>query len=667
MPEGATSDPQPAASQGDARGRTFDWQDSSDRPDDDPVPTCDPSISPTVTITLEEQRKDPSLALIMAALRDDPKVPRRKRERVADKYELRDDGLHRLTILDGEPSRALCVPSHLRAAILARFHYTLLDGGGHSGGQQLYDQISVNFFWPDMERECHAFTAACETCGGLRSQPTIGAHAATAPTPGRAFEVIHVDHKGPLPMCDGCTHVLVVVCALTRFTLFIPVKSTTAECTFDALHEHVFSVFGYPLVIVSDNGSAFANKLMQATEKLFGFRWIHVMPHTPQANGLAEAAVKKLKLILDRHTREYSGWRAICAMAQASVNQRNSFGHKSSPYAALFGRAAVTLSALEQPSLLPGATPEQQRVQSLAVAMDKLHNRLRQESDRNKELAAEAARASAPAQPLPMVPAPGDKVWLIYSDSERARYIRKHGHGKPWRHAFTVKDTRPHAVLLEVPKDGSVPDVLPWQSLRKCSFAAPHFHDEDMPRPTVDSRGLPVVDNDDDTPAGADPLVAQQPPADDPNGWASWTPQTEYTIERIVSASKVGGGWRLMVKWEGYPDPTPEPLGQILRTVRDPHLLEQIEQCKQDHLLQNPQSRAGDLADTADTAGESDKSARRTLPSRARSVTQRLILHISSVRVPETIIAAVDRMHRAVTARCRGLHLLRDNSDTELD
>ena len=114
--------------------------------------------------------------------------------------------------------------------------------------------------------------------------------------------MIHVDHKGALPLSGGYNHVLAVVCALTRFTIYIPVKGTKGLTTLQALQDHVFSVFGYPLVVVSDNGSAFANRLMKASEKLYGFRWIYVLPHNPQANGLAEPAVKKLGLIINRHT-----------------------------------------------------------------------------------------------------------------------------------------------------------------------------------------------------------------------------------------------------------------------------------------------------------------------------------------------------------------------------
>ena len=67
-------------------------------------------------------------------------------------------------------------------------------------------------------------------------------------------------------------------------------------------------------MIISNNGGSFHNRLMKATEELYGYRWVHVMPHTPQANGLAEAGVKKLKLIIDRHTDEYREWHRVVPM-----------------------------------------------------------------------------------------------------------------------------------------------------------------------------------------------------------------------------------------------------------------------------------------------------------------------------------------------------------------
>ena len=70
----------------------------------------------------------------------------------------------------------------------------------------------------------------------------------------------------------------------------------------------VFCVFGFPLVMVSDNGSAFRNSLSTAMAKYFGYRHVFILPYNAQANGMAEASVKRIKLLLDRHTEGYAEW-----------------------------------------------------------------------------------------------------------------------------------------------------------------------------------------------------------------------------------------------------------------------------------------------------------------------------------------------------------------------
>ena len=71
------------------------------------------------------------------------------------------------------------------------------------------------------------------------------------------------------------------------------------------------------------------------------------------ANGLAEAAVKRIKLILDRHTRLHSNWPAVLPMAQFLLNSRSHTAHGISPFTALFGRSPAPLAAIENPELLP--------------------------------------------------------------------------------------------------------------------------------------------------------------------------------------------------------------------------------------------------------------------------------------------------------------------------
>ena len=656
--EGIDADP-PAAStaQRSRTRRRFDWQDVTPMrtlPDDDaedPPPELDRSIPPTVVVTREEQLKDPQLRVIMEALDGEHVVARAYRERVSDKYELLDSGLHRVILKDGEAAYACVVPRHMRAAILSRLHYTLPEGGGHAGSRVMYEAARQSYYWRGMEQEVELFVSACERCGETRSQTPIGAPMAMAPTPQHPFQVIHVDHKGPLPMSGGYNHVLVAVCALTRFTIYIPVKSTKGKDTFEALVSHVFAYFGVPLVIVSDNGTAFANKLMKASEALFGYRQVFVLPHTPQANGLAEAAVKKLKLVFDRHTRDYHGWHLLCPAAMMTVNQRLTSSHRRTAFSSLFGRQAPSLTALEQPDLLPAASTDEQDVKELAFSLSRLHARLQKASDDVKQAAVDA-RAWQRAPPGRVVQA-GDRVWLTYGDSERARYLRKHGHGRAWKHAFVVQEVKPHAVRLVVPKDGSVPDVQEWQSLRKCSFAAPHAHDESLTSPPVNELGLPCAEVlQPDLPAA--PQVLDDI-LDDPMGWTDWTPEKVYEIEAITSAQRVGSGWRVWVRWRGYPDATPEPLSKIEKSL-DSELAAQVEKCKAAYFDANPSERHVFVDDPP-------AEPTRVQPSRARKQTEHLIYMVNGVDRPILDTAALNgayaRLSESADVRLQALSYCR--------
>ena len=283
--------------------------------------------------------------------------------------------------------RAIAVPSQLRSIVSASFHYAPALGGGHRGGNQLYDAIRSSFYWNGMERACHAFTETCHKCGSTRSQARVPIGLGISATPSLPFEVIHLDHKGPLTRVEGYSHVLVVACALTRFVLYIPVRTTTAEETLRVLEERVFCIFGPPLVIISDNGKAFANALMTASETVYGYRRIFVKPASPQSNGLAEAAVKRLKLLIDRHTSLHANWPSQIPLFQLLLNSRTHSAHGVSPFVALFGRTPYTLPALENPALISVSDDGNQFVKDRVVRLRQLSARLKQESDNVKRAA----------------------------------------------------------------------------------------------------------------------------------------------------------------------------------------------------------------------------------------------------------------------------------------
>jgi transposase InsO family protein len=92
---------------------------------------------------------------------------------------------------------------------------------------------------------------------------------------------------------------LVVVDYLSRWIENVPMKSTTSEHTVSQL-KSVFSRYGIPQELISDNGPQFASTLFASFASDYGFIHTTSSPLYPQANGESERAVKTVKLLLTK-------------------------------------------------------------------------------------------------------------------------------------------------------------------------------------------------------------------------------------------------------------------------------------------------------------------------------------------------------------------------------
>ena len=412
------------------------------------------------------------------------------------------------------------------------------------------------------------FTAQCVVCAERRSGGLQRIPPQPIPTPAQPFSVIHVDHKGPLPRQLGSrfTNILVVVCALTRFALFIPVEGTTADETLRVLVARVFCVFGTPAVIVSDNGPAFRSELAAKASSFYGYRHIHTLPYNPQANGTAESAVKRIKMLLEKQTKDYADWHRLLPLAQHMLNTTVHTAFGMSPYEALFGREPVGLEKLENPALYPTGDGDE-FLASVKQRMLHLHSALRTASDAIKNARIDATNKYEYAHlatakrgtVLPSTPGNDRYVWLLYGSKENADYIRKHGHGAPWRFRYKVLEVRPHAVRLEVPKDGTVPRVLEWQSMRRVSVAHDSVHAPTGYEPYMTEYGLAVAD------------PGKGGPTDDDLADAD-----TYEIETIVRADRIGRDYKLWIKWKDHTQITPRWRSELLKETSNSEILADI-------------------------------------------------------------------------------------------
>ena len=71
---------------------------------------------------------------------------------------------------------------------------------------------------------------------------------------------------------------------------------------------NIFTEFGKPYIIRSDNGPCYASKEFKELMELFQVQHVTSSPHFPQSNGFAEAMVKIAKKLMDYSTLQVTPW-----------------------------------------------------------------------------------------------------------------------------------------------------------------------------------------------------------------------------------------------------------------------------------------------------------------------------------------------------------------------
>ncbi|KAM8975559.1 LOW QUALITY PROTEIN: uncharacterized protein RCH25_018869 [Pelodytes ibericus] len=150
------------------------------------------------------------------------------------------------------------------------------------------------------------------------------------------FELLYIDHNGPMPPSHGYKYVLVCVDACTRFTWLNPVRSATSNTTISSLTS--LASIGKPRTIHSDGGPAFIAKETQNWATTFGLLWEISAPNHPQSSGVVErknAEVKRLltKLLVARPTQ----WYPLIPIVQMGINNIPNATNGKTPYEMLNG------------------------------------------------------------------------------------------------------------------------------------------------------------------------------------------------------------------------------------------------------------------------------------------------------------------------------------------
>ena len=148
-------------------------------------------------------------------------------------------------------------------------------------------------WWPHLDSQIEDACHNCAECSiTSRNPPKAPAHPWLVPQ--NPWQRIHVDHAK-----FGNHTLLVTIDAYSKWPEVHIVPSTPAQPTIDKLRT-IFATHGFPMTLVSDNGSPFQSTEFHNFMTSNAIVHCHVPPYHPSSNGLAENMVKTVKQALSK-------------------------------------------------------------------------------------------------------------------------------------------------------------------------------------------------------------------------------------------------------------------------------------------------------------------------------------------------------------------------------
>ena len=254
-------------------------------------------------------------------------------------------------VIDGNNTyETVILPRALTAQVLKMAH----DDLGHNGTHRKYMLLKQLYYWKGLKPSVVRHVQRCYYCQRRNKQvvkyATLHFDVASFPMQFISMDLIGEFHP---PTSKGKKYALTVICMLTGYVFYIPLKTKTAEEVLQAYIDNVYSKFGGSLKILSDNGIEFKNKIFEQVAKELGVVYkIYTPPYHPASNGRIEGFHAFLKACISKHITPQLEWDDLLPLACTAYNFMPNEHSKESPFFLMFGRDPVLpLNTLLEPKI----------------------------------------------------------------------------------------------------------------------------------------------------------------------------------------------------------------------------------------------------------------------------------------------------------------------------
>ena len=243
----------------------------------------------------------------------------------------------------------LVIPQSLRARVIQLAHE------GHQGINKTKALIRSKVWFPGINKAVEAAINTCIPCqvNSTRFETTP---LSMTPLPPGPWLHLSIDFCGPLPTGES---LLVIIDKYSRYPIVEVMRDTSAEAVIPVV-DKIFSVFGYPERIKSDNGPQFISSLWKNFLEECGVKHRKITPLWPRANAQAENFNKPLLKAIRAAHAEGLKWKPQLIKFLHNYRTTPHSTTLFSPFFLLFGREPRT----KLPNLTTQPHPQDQLARS---------------------------------------------------------------------------------------------------------------------------------------------------------------------------------------------------------------------------------------------------------------------------------------------------------------
>ena len=241
-----------------------------------------------------------------------------------------------LAVQDGYLLRGerIVVPAVIQRRLLEAAHV------GHPGIVRMKRQLRRAYWWPGQDKAVEEFVRRCSACQQSdKSVAPANVPTAKVPTPAKPWQKLAIDIAGPFavaPMNER--FVVVLMDQYSKYPEILVTGNITSEAIIRWLDD-IFSRYGLPNEIHSDNGKQFVSHDMARYLAANNVKHTRTPVYCPQQNGLVERFNRYVKTHVEAFVADNTPWRAGINALLRNFRATPSSADGKSPAEIMFGRS----------------------------------------------------------------------------------------------------------------------------------------------------------------------------------------------------------------------------------------------------------------------------------------------------------------------------------------